>query len=44
MKITKLETFILSSPMPPDTFTFQENDEVRNSIDPVGTLVSFASL
>jgi hypothetical protein len=43
MKITKLETFILGSAYAPNTFTLQE-DEVRISIDPMGTLVSFASL
>ncbi|WP_437811876.1 hypothetical protein [Sorangium sp. So ce1078] len=44
MKITKLETPILGSAMPPNTFTFQEKDEVRGSIDPFDTLVNFASL
>lgn len=43
MKITKVETFLLGSAHAPDTFTLQEMDEVRISIDPVGTLVNFAS-
>ncbi len=30
--------------VPPDTFTLQERDEVRITIEPVGTLVNFVSL
>ncbi|XXX76117.1 hypothetical protein WMF30_51560 [Sorangium sp. So ce134] len=43
MKITKLETFILGSASAPNTLTLQEKDDARCSIDPIGTLVSFAS-